>query len=89
MKPFWLPVTAGPRVCPATRRTIADVRALQEELGRIRAQGFAVDNEERTEGMRCVAAPIRTAHGETIAGLSVSDVVSRVTPERVAEIAST
>lgn len=70
-----------------TPRTITDPARLAAELDRIRRQGFAVDQEERTEGMRCIAAPIRDAYGETIAGLSVSGPVSRVTPERIQELA--
>jgi IclR family acetate operon transcriptional repressor len=70
-----------------TDRTITDPATLAAELAAIRARGYAVDNEERTEGMRCVAAPVRNAYGETIAGLSVSGPISRVTPESVADLA--
>ena len=44
--------------------------------------------KERTEGMRCVAAPIRNTFGEIVAGISVSGPVNRVTPERVPAIAA-
>ncbi|HLS59109.1 MAG TPA: IclR family transcriptional regulator [Paracoccaceae bacterium] len=70
-----------------TDQTITDEEALLADLAAIRARGFSIDNEERTEGMRCIAAPIRNAHGETIAGISVSGPASRVRPERVAELA--
>ena len=71
-----------------TPQTLTDPAALQAELATIRAQGHAVDNEERTEGMRCVAAPIRNTFGEIVAGISVSGPVNRVTPERVPAIAA-
>ena len=71
-----------------TPQTLTDPAALQAELATIRARGHAVDHEERTEGMRCVAAPIRNTFGEIIAGISVSGPVSRVTPERVPAIAA-
>lgn len=46
--------------------------ALLRDLARIRDRGFAIDDQERAEGMRCVAAPIFNAHGEPVAGVSVS-----------------
>ncbi|MGN6550915.1 MAG: HTH-type transcriptional regulator BhcR, partial [Pararhizobium sp.] len=68
-----------------TDKTITDREALAAELASIRARGFAVDDEERTVGMRCIAAPIFNAHGEAVAGISVSGPSVRVTPARDAE----
>lgn len=70
-----------------TPQTIVDPDRLAEALEKVRVCGYAVDDEERTEGMRCVAAGIRNAYGETIAGLSVSGPVSRVRPEAVPTLA--
>lgn len=70
-----------------TPQTIVDPDRLAEALEEVRVRGYAVDDEERTEGMRCVAAGIRNAYGETIAGLSVSGPVSRVRPEAVPALA--
>lgn len=70
-----------------TSHTITDPDRLAVELAAVRTAGYAVDNEERTDGMRCVAAPIRNAYGEIIAGLSVSGPVSRVTQDRIHELA--
>ena len=61
-----------------TPRTLAEAAALEADLAATRARGYAVDDEERTEGMRCVAAAIRDAHGETVAGLSVSGPSGRI-----------
>jgi IclR family acetate operon transcriptional repressor len=69
-----------------TARTILSTAHLAEELGRIRAQGFAVDDEERNDGMRCVAAPIFNEFAEPIAGVSISGPTVRVTAESVAAI---
>jgi IclR family acetate operon transcriptional repressor len=66
-----------------TAHTITYAARLGEEFEEVRRCGYSLDNEERAEGMRCVAAPIRDVFGETVAGLSVSGPVSRVTPERV------
>ena len=46
--------------------------SLRRDLMRTRERGFAIDDQERNEGMRCVAAPIFNAQGEPVAGLSVS-----------------
>ena len=55
-----------------TGRTITTEALLRDDLDRTRERGYAVDDQERAEGMRCVAAPIFNAHGEPVAGLSVS-----------------
>lgn len=69
-----------------TARTILSETQLAAELARIRAQHFAVDDEERNEGMRCVAAAIFNEFGEPIAGVSISGPTVRVTAESVASI---
>jgi hypothetical protein len=43
-----------------------------------RQRGYAIDDEEKTEGMRCIAAPVMDLHGEVVAGISVSGPSSRV-----------
>jgi len=66
-----------------TPHTLTAPDALVADLGLIRARGYSVDNEERNEGMRCIAAPIRNAYGETIAGISVSGPTSRVGTDQI------
>jgi len=46
--------------------------SLRRDLMRTRERGFAIDDQERNDGMRCVAAPVFNAQGEPVAGLSVS-----------------
>jgi DNA-binding IclR family transcriptional regulator len=41
-----------------TPQTITDAKSLRQELKRVEADGYAVDNEEITRGFVCVAAPI-------------------------------
>ncbi len=65
-----------------TDNTICEPQALRRELETTRNRGWAIDNEERTLGMRCVAAAIYNAHGEAIAGISVSGPTVRI-PDRV------
>jgi IclR family acetate operon transcriptional repressor len=65
-----------------TANTIIKREAFMAELEAIRRRGFSIDNEERTEGMRCIAAPVFNAYGEAVAGVSLSGPSVRVKPER-------
>lgn len=69
-----------------TPRTVTDPEALRAQLLQARETGYAVDDEERTLGMRCVAAPILNIHGEATAGISVSGPAQRMTDDRIAGI---
>lgn len=63
-----------PRVTP---ETITDRDALFEALERTRERGFAVDGEERLEGLRCIAAPIRF-DSDVIGAISISAPTARI-----------
>jgi IclR family acetate operon transcriptional repressor len=69
-----------------TPRTITDPERLGAELARIRAQGWAVDDEERTEGMRCIAAPIFNEFREAVAGVSISGPMVRMARSEMGEL---
>ncbi len=64
-----------------TPNTLTSADALFRDLETSRKRGWALDNEERYSGMRCVAAPIYNAFGETIAGISVSGPAVRFSDE--------
>lgn len=55
-----------------TASTLVTAAALAADLQATRARGYAFDDEERAEGMRCIAAPVFNVHGEPVAGVSVS-----------------
>lgn len=55
-----------------TDRTIVDERELHTEFARIREQAYAMDRGETCLEGQCVGAPIRNAHGEVFAALSMS-----------------
>lgn len=63
--------------------TITTVEALQAELVKTRARGFAIDNGETGESVRCVAAPIRDYTEQVVAAMSISGPQKQVTEERV------
>ena len=60
------------RLQPFTRRTIVDAKRSRAELDLIHKRGYAIDDAEREEGVRCIAAPIFNARGRVVAAVSVS-----------------
>ncbi|MGE5573646.1 MAG: IclR family transcriptional regulator [Bacteroidota bacterium] len=71
-----------------TPNTIVDPLALKEHLRRVRAQGYAVDDEEHEEGIRCAAAAILDHAGRVVGALSVSGPTLRVSRQDVETIAN-
>ncbi|GAA4728549.1 IclR family transcriptional regulator [Nocardioides endophyticus] len=65
-----------------TPHTIVTETALAAELGRIREQGFALDEQEQEVGVRCVAVPLAVGAGSWMA-VSVSGPVTRMTNDVV------
>ena len=64
-----------------TARSLTTEAALLTDLAATRARGYAVDDQEKAEGMRCIAAPIFNAFAEPVAGLSVSGPTFRMALE--------
>jgi DNA-binding IclR family transcriptional regulator len=70
-----------------TPKTIVAAPALEAELATVREQGFAFDDEEFAEGIRCLAAPVRSFTGHVVAAVGISGPVWRVSPDRVVPLA--
>ena len=66
-----------------TPHTLVTREALVNSLEMIRSRGYALEDEERELGARCVAAPVRDYTGKVVAGISISGPVSRLTKERI------
>ena len=66
-----------------TDATLTEPERLFADLDAIRRRGWSVDDEERSRGMRCIAAPIFDENGEAIAGLSISGPSGRLEAERI------
>ena len=78
-----------------TPNTITDGKALRRELETVVTNGYAVDREEITRGLVCVAAPIRGLEGQVVAAMSctlssfdATDSLLEQTTSRVIECAS-
>ncbi|QJD86369.1 IclR family transcriptional regulator [Cohnella herbarum] len=71
-----------------TPSTISTEAGLLEELGRIREQGYALDDEEIVEGARCVAAPVLDLHGRPVGAISLSGAMHRFKEELLPEISA-
>ncbi len=67
-----------------TANTITSPERLFEELATVRAQGYAVDDEEHSIGLRCVAAAIFDEVGQPVAAVSLSAPKARVSNSRMA-----
>jgi IclR family acetate operon transcriptional repressor len=72
-----------------TTKSIVDPVHLREELGLIRKRGYAIDDQEQADGLRCVAAIVLDRYGMPKASLSISDTVARLDRDRMDEIGPT
>jgi len=66
-----------------TGNTLTRSAALRAELERIRQQGYAVDNEEFEQGLKCIGAPVRDHSGEVVAAISIAGPASRLSRDRM------
>src|SRR5271165_1402972 len=69
-----------------TVKTIISPSALRADLERVRATGYAVDDEEHAVGLRCIAAPIFDETGDCIGAASASGPMARIGDERMAQL---
>jgi IclR family transcriptional regulator, KDG regulon repressor len=70
-----------------TPTTLTSLAAIREELRITRNRGYAIDDEENMEGVRCVAAPVRDHQGHPVAAISVAGPAIRVTKNCIPKLA--
>jgi DNA-binding IclR family transcriptional regulator len=75
----------GPFVA-LTDRTIVDPGVLRRELHHVSCRGYAVDDREIYDDLRCVAVPVRNGRGSAIAALSLAGNIADLSFERIPEI---
>ena len=76
--------TGLPRFTP---KTITSLPRLKQELRKIRESGFALDDEENTPGVRCLAAPVFDRFGKEAAAVSLTGPVQQITDDQLARVA--
>ncbi len=69
-----------------TVKTITSSSSLRADLERVRAAGYAVDDEEHAIGLRCLAAPIFDETGDVVGAVSASGPMARIDDERIAQL---
>lgn len=68
-------------------KTITSLSAFLQEMRKVREYGYALDDEEQTPGLRCIASNIYDEYGEAIAAISISGPSVRLSDERINDIA--
>lgn len=69
-----------------TPNTLTARKGLMSALEAVRRAGYAVDDEEQSLGMRCVAAAIYDENAEPVAAVSITGPSARVSSERIESI---
>jgi IclR family acetate operon transcriptional repressor len=62
--------------------TVVSLTRLAKECAKIRTDGFAVDDGEYVEEIRCVAAPVRDQDGVIVASVGISAPLTRFPKQR-------
>jgi len=65
-----------------TEQSITTREALLADLEAVRERGYAIDDEEHINGLRCIGAPILTDTGEVLGAVSVSTPVTRMDDDK-------
>jgi IclR family KDG regulon transcriptional repressor len=73
-----LPIIYGNALEKLTPNTISNPDQLRTELGKVRHEGYALDNEEYEIGLMCVAAPVLDQNLNVLGAVGVAGPVSRI-----------
>jgi IclR family transcriptional regulator, acetate operon repressor len=77
-------VVAGAQLMRVTRNSIVNRDLLFDHLEQAQQIGYAIDNEENTKGLRCVAAPIFDEFHRPVAAISIAAPAETLQPEQLA-----
>lgn len=69
-----------------TSNSLSNTDELRKCLEQVGRSGFAIDNEEFKEGVKCIAAPLRALSGKVVAAISIAAPTSRCSPKRTEEL---
>jgi len=68
---------------PHTKRTITTAERMAKETALILKRGYAVDEEEYYDGVRCAAVPVFNGRGQVQIALGITGVTVRLTRSRI------
>jgi DNA-binding IclR family transcriptional regulator len=74
-------------IVPFTPKTIVTLEDLHADLAEVRRRGYAIDDEEHDEGVRCIAVAIRNWENEPIGAVSISAPAVRMSNQVMARLA--
>ena len=69
-----------------TRHSICRIGELERELDKVRRNGYATDDQEFEDGLKCIGAAVRDRRGAPVAALSIAGPAIRLSPERMPEL---
>lgn len=70
-----------------TATTLTTFEALQAEIERVRQLGYAMDEQEFFQGIRCIAAPVFDGESRCVAGIGITASTSRFTTDLIGRFA--
>jgi DNA-binding IclR family transcriptional regulator len=88
----WLPapelagLLARMRFARHTPKTIVTRAAFEAELRRIRSGGYAIDDEEHIEGIRCIAMPVFGHSGQVLGSICTLGPKSRMSYSKLRDL---
>jgi len=62
---------------------VGSMQALRKQLARVRADGYALQDEELAHGLRSIAAPVRRPNGEVVAAVNVAVAAAEFSVARI------
>jgi len=89
----WLPekeldqILQKTELTPFTARTITTISELKMHLKGVKEKGYALDDEEFTVGVRCIAVPVWNHKGKVIAAFGISGLAMRISLDKIEELA--
>ena len=69
-----------------TDKTITDIEDFLSALETVRRLGYAVDDEEHSPGMRCIAAIVYDENCQPAAALSITGPSARISQRRIPDL---
>lgn len=74
------------RLRRGTERSPASLKELKSQLARVRADGYAIEDQEEVQGVRCVAAAVRGRDGSGLAAIGCIGLSTQLPDERLDEV---